>query len=70
MSQYVQHLTDQLVAAFNDPSSEATDTFADLLNAGYDARLSREEWDEIDQQLRNQPGWNVSDCAGSCESEL
>jgi hypothetical protein len=69
MSQYARHLTDQLVATFNDPDPAATDRFGDLLNEGYDAQLSHEEWDEIDQRLRSQPGWN-SGCAGACESEL
>ena len=61
MSQYAQHLTDQLVAAFNDPDPAAA-TFGDLLNTAYDAQLSGEEWDEIDLRLREQPGWNTNDC--------
>lgn len=69
MSQYARHLTDQIVAAFNDPDPAATDTFGDLLNQGYDAQLSGEEWNEIDQQLRSQPGWNASDC-GASQTEL
>jgi hypothetical protein len=61
MSQQAQKsLAEQLVEAFNDPDPDATARFGDLLNAGYDAILSQIEWDEIDQQLRSQPGWNVS----------